>query len=60
MIKIIRDNYKIYGLIIVKTTKKSIVLNCELSNATFETLNYHAFTFIWIFEIGILAIFEPP
>jgi hypothetical protein len=39
MIKSIRDNYRIYGLIIVKTTKKSLVLDYGLSNATFETLN---------------------
>jgi len=43
MIKSIKDNYRIYGLIIVKITKKSLVLNYGLSNATFETLN-HAFT----------------
>jgi hypothetical protein len=43
MIKSIRDNYRIYGLIIVKTTKKSLVLDYGLSNATFETPN-HDFT----------------
>jgi hypothetical protein len=42
MIKSTRDNDRIYGLIIVKTTKKSILLNYGLSNATFETPN-HAF-----------------
>jgi hypothetical protein len=42
MIKIIGDNYKIYGLIIVKTAKKSLVLDYVFSNATFETPN-HAF-----------------
>jgi hypothetical protein len=40
MIKNIRDNYRICGLIIVKTTKKSLVLDYELLNATFETLNH--------------------
>ncbi len=39
MIKSIGDNYRIYGLIIVKTTKKLHMLNYALSNATFETLN---------------------
>jgi hypothetical protein len=43
MIKIIGDNYMIYGLIIVKTIKKSLMLDDGLSNATFEPLN-HAFT----------------
>jgi hypothetical protein len=42
MIKNVKDNCRIYGLIIDKTTKKSLVLNYGLSNATFETLN-HAF-----------------
>jgi hypothetical protein len=37
MIKIIGDNYKFYGLIIIKTTKKSLVLDYGFSNATFET-----------------------
>jgi hypothetical protein len=32
----------IYGLIIVKITKKSLMLDDGLSNATFETSN-HAF-----------------
>jgi len=40
MIKIVGDNYRIYGLIIVKIAKKSLVLDYGLSNATFETLNY--------------------
>jgi hypothetical protein len=40
MIKSIGDNYKIYGLIIVKTPKKSLVLDYRLSNATFETPNH--------------------
>jgi hypothetical protein len=43
MIKNIGDNYRIYGLIIVKIVKKSIVLNYGLSNATFEKPNL-AFT----------------
>jgi hypothetical protein len=42
MIKNIGDNYRIYGLIIVKSVKKSLVLDYGLSNATFETPN-HAF-----------------
>jgi hypothetical protein len=42
MIKNIGDNYRIYGLIIVKTTKTLLVLDYGLSNATFETPN-HAF-----------------
>jgi len=42
MIKNIGDNYRIYGLIIVKITKKSLVLDYRLSNAIFETPN-HAF-----------------
>jgi hypothetical protein len=42
MIKSIGDNYRIYNLIIVKTTKKSLVLDHGLSNATFEAPN-HAF-----------------
>jgi hypothetical protein len=49
MIKSIGDNYKIYGLIIVETAKKSLVLDYELSNATFETPN-HAFTLCQTFE----------
>jgi hypothetical protein len=43
MIKSIGDNYRIYGLIIVKTAKKWLVLNYGFSNATFETPN-HVFT----------------
>jgi len=42
MIKSIGDNYRIYGMIIVKTTKKSLVLDYGLLNAIFETPN-HAF-----------------
>jgi hypothetical protein len=40
MIKNIGDNYKIYGLIIVKTAKKSLMLDYRFSNATFETTNH--------------------
>jgi hypothetical protein len=43
MIKNIGDKYRIYGLIIVKIVKKSLVLDYGLSNSTFETPN-HAFT----------------
>jgi hypothetical protein len=42
MINSIWDNYRIYGLIIVKITKKLLMLNYGLSNATFKTPN-HAF-----------------
>ncbi len=38
------DNYRIYGLIIIKIAKKkTLMLNYGLSNATFEPPN-HAFT----------------
>jgi hypothetical protein len=40
MIKSIGDNYRIYGLIIVKIVKTSLVLDYELSNATFESPNH--------------------
>jgi hypothetical protein len=40
MIKSIGDNYKIYGLIIVKIAKKLLMLNYGLSNAIFETPNH--------------------
>jgi hypothetical protein len=40
MVKSIGDNYKIYGLIIVKIIKKLLVLNYGLSSATFETPNH--------------------
>jgi hypothetical protein len=40
MIKSIGDNYRIYGLIILKIAKKSLVLDYGLSNATFETPNH--------------------
>jgi hypothetical protein len=43
MSKSIEDNYRIYGLIIVKSAKKLLVSDNGLSNATFETPN-HAFT----------------
>jgi len=43
MVKRIGDNYRIYGLIIVKTTKKSLMLDYKLSNVSFETPN-RAFT----------------
>jgi hypothetical protein len=43
MIKNIGDNCRIYGLIIVKTAKKSLMLDYEISNSPFETPN-HAFT----------------
>jgi hypothetical protein len=46
MIKIIGDNYKIYGLIIVKTAKNLLMLDYGLSNATFEPPN-HAFSHTW-------------
>jgi hypothetical protein len=45
MIKIFGDNDMIYGLIIVKSVKKSLVLNYGFSHATFETLN-HVFAHI--------------
>lgn len=38
MIKSIGDNYRNYYLIIVKPTKKKLVLKYGLSNATFEHL----------------------
>jgi hypothetical protein len=43
MIKSIRDNYSIYGLILVKTANFLLLLDYGLSNATFEPPN-HAFT----------------
>ncbi len=42
MIKSIGDSYKIYGLIIVKIAKKSLVLDYGFSNAISKTPN-HAF-----------------
>jgi len=49
MIQSIGDNYRIYGLIIVKIVKKLLMLDYGLSNATFETPNY-AFTHLHSFE----------
>jgi len=40
MNKIIEDNYRIYGLIIVKNAKRLLVLDYGLSNATFEPPNH--------------------
>jgi len=42
MIKSIGDSYKIYGLIIVKIAKKSLMLDYGFSNAISKTPN-HAF-----------------
>jgi len=54
MIKNIGDNYRIYGLIIVKITKKSLVLDYRLSNAIFETPNLvFAHTKILFFAIKL-------
>jgi hypothetical protein len=46
MIKSIKDNCIIYGLIIFKTIIFLLVLDYGLSNATFEPPN-HAFTLKW-------------
>jgi hypothetical protein len=40
MNKSIGDNYRTYGLIIVKIVKESLVLDYGLSSATFETPNH--------------------
>jgi hypothetical protein len=40
MIKNIRDNYRIYGLIIVEIAKKLILLDYGLSNTTFKIPNH--------------------
>jgi len=40
MTKSIGKNNTIYGLIIIKIAKKSLVLDYGLSNVTFETLNH--------------------
>jgi hypothetical protein len=40
MIKSIGGNYWVYGLIIVKLQKHLPMLDYELSNATFDPLNY--------------------
>jgi hypothetical protein len=42
MIKSMGDNYRTYGLIIAKTTKKLLILDYGISDATFEPPN-HAF-----------------
>jgi hypothetical protein len=42
MIKITRNNYRIYGFKIVKTAKTLLMLDYGFSNATIGTLN-HAF-----------------
>jgi hypothetical protein len=49
MIKNIGDNYRIYGLIIIKTAEKSLVLDYRLSNATFETPN-HGFALLRLWQ----------
>jgi len=54
MIKIIGNHYRIYDLIIVKIAKKKLVLDYELSNATFEPLN-HASTLSRFFLMHLLA-----
>jgi hypothetical protein len=54
MIKSIGDNYRIYGLIIVKTAKKLVVLDYGLSNATFNTPN-HGFA-----QIEVMLRLAPP
>jgi hypothetical protein len=43
MIKSVGDNYRIYGLIIVKTTKKSLMIDYGLSNATCEPNHVFAY-----------------
>jgi hypothetical protein len=48
MIESIGDDYRIYGLIIVKLQIVLLMLDYGLSNATFEPLNY-AFTFNTMF-----------
>jgi hypothetical protein len=40
MIENIGDSYRIYGLIVVKIAKTSLVLDYGLSNATFESPNH--------------------
>jgi hypothetical protein len=40
MIKSIINNYRIYGLIIVKIAKKLLVLDYGFSNVTFEITNH--------------------
>jgi len=50
MIKSTGDNYRIYGLIIVKLVKKLLMLNYGFSNTTFEPLNY-VFTYNTMFGV---------
>ncbi len=60
MIKSIGDHYRIYGLVIVKIAKQSLVLDYGFSNATFETTN-HAFTHLHSFKflnINLHSIIE--
>jgi hypothetical protein len=40
MIKSIRDNYRIYGLIFVKIAKKLLMLAYGLSNTIYEPFNH--------------------
>jgi hypothetical protein len=57
MIKNIRDNYRIYGLKIIKITKKkSLVLDYGLSSTIFEPLN-HVFAFQNL-KIFLQIVFE--
>ncbi len=49
IIKNIEDNYRIYGLVIVKTAKEFVVLDYGLSNATFEKPN-HVVPHLWSFS----------
>jgi hypothetical protein len=53
MIKSTWVNYRIYGLIIVKITKKSLVLDYGLSNATFEPTNHACPYFFLYFELEV-------
>jgi len=48
MMKSIKDNYRIYDVIIVKIVKKLLVLDYGFSNTIFEPPN-HAFTQMQIF-----------
>jgi hypothetical protein len=57
MIKSIGDNYKIYGLIMVKTAKNLLMLDYVFSNTTFEPLN-HALTLIRCPTIKV-SIIDP-
>jgi hypothetical protein len=49
MIKNIGANYRIYGSVIVRTSRKLVVLDYGLSNATFETPN-HVFAHLCSFN----------